>query len=139
MNLYQVNEEGEENGWVETLTNVCILYGGTPILPLQPGEEPVEDYKGATLSCGFTTSTISSYSARTLTLTSVNTNLSTYYSLAPFPVTLSQPYFTTVVNPQKLNLQRLAVVLFVIGFAGIALVIALRAKLLSSPRKEISV
>jgi hypothetical protein len=120
-------EGGYMTGWTETLRNVCILWGRETPAILPPESKPVEDYYGAVLSCGYARSTICSYSTRTLTVTSVNTNLSTYYSLVPFSVTLTEAYSKTVVNPQKLNLQRLAVVLFVIGFAGIALVIVLRA------------
>jgi hypothetical protein len=119
---------GYATEWTETLGNVCIEFSA--------GEAAVEvrDRYGAVLSCGYATSTISSYSTRTLTLTSVNTNLSVFYSLVPFSVTVTEAHYETVLNPQKLNLQRLAVILFVIGFAGIAVVIALRAKLLSFPR-----
>jgi hypothetical protein len=135
-------EEGEVvSEYWQTTTNVCISYGGTPYYPLQPGEEPVEAESPNTVAyCGLAASTISSYSTGTLTLTSVNTNLSMYYSTIPFPVTVTESYYWNVVNPQKLNLQRLAAVLFVIGLAGIALLIVLR-KLFSFPysRKEISV
>jgi hypothetical protein len=140
LHWYEMNEEYEVvSEYWETLTNVCISHGGTPYFPLQPGEEPVQaQYPNTVVYCGLAASTVSSYSTRTLTVTSVNTNLSMYYSTVPFPVTLTESYYRNVVNPEKLNLQRLAVVLFVIGLAGIALLIVLR-KLVSFPRKEISV
>jgi hypothetical protein len=136
--LYETGEGGYYTiESTEILSNACIALstGEGPA----PDILPVRDYYAAVHTCGNVTSTISSYSTRILTLTSVNTNLSIYYSLVPFSVTLTEAYLKTLVNPEKLNLQRLAAVLFVIGFAGIALVIVLHAKLLPFPRKEISV
>jgi hypothetical protein len=69
--------------------------------------------------------TIFSMSSRTLTTTS--TSLSS--SFVKFPVTES--HYENVPNPQKFNLQLLAVVLFLAGVGGIAVAIILRRQLVS--------
>jgi len=46
-------------------------------------------------------------------------------SLVQFPVTVTESLYEIVPNPEKFNLQRLTVVLFIIGVAGIALAMLL--------------
>jgi hypothetical protein len=120
------DEYGNPLSAVTTYTNACILGREVSIAPYET-VVVVQSYSTpASGSCIYLT-------------TSVNANMQVYYSFVPANVTLTETYYNTVANPEKLNLQRLAAVLFIIGFAGIALVTALQAKLLSFPRKEISV
>ena len=104
---------GGEYPYLHTVTwrNVCILWEG----------DEVKDYRYPMSVCRRVSTSIFSVSKRTLT----NTSTSLTRSLVEFPVTVTESHYETVPNPQKFNLQRLTVVLFIIGVAGIALAILL--------------
>ena len=103
---------GLENfGLIVTWHNVCILWEG----------DEVKDYRYPMSICRRVSTSIFSVSKRTLT----HTSMSLTRSLVQFPVTVTESLYEIVPNPEKFNLQRLTVVLFIIGVAGIALAMLL--------------
>jgi ribosomal protein L40E len=106
-----------------TWHNVCIRWKGSE----------VDSYYFPSRSCGTETNTFYSLSARTLTLTSTGSRTTLSRSLVEFPVTVTESHYETVPNPQKSNLQRLAVVLFIAGAGGLVLAIILRRPLVAQP------
>jgi len=91
-----------ENGVVRTMDNLCILWAG----------QYVRDYYHTSYTCGIiSTRAEVSYSTLTLTSTSLtgSTVKSAYY--------VTETHYENVPNPQKSNLQSLAVVLFLTGIA----------------------
>jgi len=115
---------------VTTWYNVCIRWG------VLMGAKVAHDHYFPSRSCGHVTCTRLSLSTRTLTLTSTGTITIPSRSLVPFPVTVTESHYENVPNPQRFNLQLLAVVLSIAGVGGIALAIILRRPLVSAPVAE---
>ena len=101
----------------QTWHDVCILWRGEFV---QTTEHPAS-YR--------LTLTGTAFSMSYTILQTTSTSLSG--TLLPIPVTVTESHYENVPNPQKFNLQLLAVVLFIASVGGIAVAIIL-------PRRQVS-
>lgn len=100
-----------ENGPTVTWQNVCIIWNGAT----------VNQWRYAVKSCTYELNRVFSVSPTSVTLTTTAVTGSSVL----FPVTVTESHYETVPNPQKPIVQRLALMLFIIGVAGIMIAIVL--------------